>query len=135
MGWMRQRVRRHSVGVDPDLSRTPRIHPHPCPAPIEGAGFSRTGCVGLLFAVVFVASPAFAQTDNDLHGRLEVQDAGQFSPSDSIQASLGERAADDALANLRFTWEPTWAPGACRRTTSSASMTARTYCWRMPRAV
>ncbi|HTX48038.1 MAG TPA: hypothetical protein VME40_01490 [Caulobacteraceae bacterium] len=62
---------------------------------------------GLVLAV-FLAAPALAQSDNDLHGRLEVQDAGQFSGPDSIQSSLGAAAADDALANLRFTWEPSW---------------------------
>jgi len=57
---------------------------------------------------LFLAAPVFAQTDNNLHGRLEVQDAGQFSAPDSIQASLGDATANDALANLRFTWEPSW---------------------------
>src|SRR5579863_7199239 len=59
-------------------------------------------------AVAAVSASAFAQTDNELHGRLEVQDAGQFSTPGSIEAAFGEQTADDALANLRLTWQPTW---------------------------
>jgi len=55
-----------------------------------------------------LAAPALAQTDNSLHGRLEVQDAGQFSGPDSVQAALGDATANDALGNLRLTWEPTF---------------------------
>ena len=41
--------------------------------------------------VALIAGPGVAQTDNNLHGRLEVQDAGQFTGSDSLQAAFGER--------------------------------------------
>ena len=54
------------------------------------------------------AAPAFAQADNTLHGRLELQDSAEFNGPDSIQAALGDRTGDDGLANLRLTWEPTW---------------------------
>ncbi|HUO13241.1 MAG TPA: hypothetical protein VMU37_10850 [Caulobacteraceae bacterium] len=66
--------------------------------------------VALGFAALLTAfaGPGVAQTDNDLHGRLEIQDAGQFSGPDSIEAAFGEQTADDALANLRLTWQPTW---------------------------
>ena len=37
-----------------------------------------------------------------------MQDAGQFSGSDSVQAALGDRAGNDALGNLRLTWDPTF---------------------------
>jgi hypothetical protein len=60
----------------------------------------------LTFALA--ASPAFAQTDNNLHGRLELQDAGQFTGADTVQAALGDAAANDAVGNLRLTWEPTF---------------------------
>ena len=60
------------------------------------------------FLVLLAAAPALAQTDNGVHGRLELQDAGQFSGPDSLQAALGDRTANDALGNLRLTWEPTW---------------------------
>jgi len=64
----------------------------------------------LALATVFVLLPlpALAQTDNRVHGRLELQDAGQFTGPDSLQAALGAQTANDALGNLRLTWEPTW---------------------------
>ena len=61
-----------------------------------------------LAAALVLAFPALAQTDNNLHGRLEVQDAGQFAGPDSIQAQFGAQDANDALGALRLTWEPTW---------------------------
>jgi hypothetical protein len=55
-----------------------------------------------------LAEPAFAQTDNALHGRIELQDSAEFNEPDSIEAAFGDRAGDDGVANLRLTWEPTW---------------------------
>ena len=49
-----------------------------------------------------------ARADNGLHGRLEIQDAGQFASGDSLQAELGDREANDAQGNFRLTWEPSW---------------------------
>ena len=82
---------------------------------------------GLLLALV--AGPVLAQTDqaqtaptqsgqvqsdqppaHQVHGRLELQDAEQFTGADSIQAQLGQQTANDVLGNLRLTWEPTWGP-------------------------
>lgn len=45
---------------------------------------------------------------NQVHGRLELQDAEQFTGAGSVQAQLGEQTANDVLGNLRLTWEPTW---------------------------
>ena len=74
-------------------------------------------------ALALLAGPAFAQTDqsatnqapsdepstaNQVHGRLELQDAEQFAGANSIQTQLGEQTANDVLGNLRLTWEPTW---------------------------
>jgi hypothetical protein len=59
-------------------------------------------------ALSAVCSPAWADTDNDIHGRFELQDAGLFARSDSIEAALGEQDGNDLLGNLRLTWEPTW---------------------------
>jgi hypothetical protein len=61
-------------------------------------------------AVSLSAGAAYAQADNDLHGRLELSDSGLFSSGDSIEAALGAKDSDEALANLRLTWEPTWGP-------------------------
>jgi hypothetical protein len=44
----------------------------------------------------------------DLHGRLELQDAGQFSRGDSLASALGAREANDAFGDLRLIWEPSW---------------------------
>jgi hypothetical protein len=44
----------------------------------------------------------------NLHGRLAIQEAGDFSRDDSLQSALGARDANDLLANLRLIWAPTW---------------------------
>lgn len=67
---------------------------------------SRAWLAGLFLALLAVR--ALAQTDNQVHGRLEVQDAEQFTGAQSVQAALGERTANDAFGNLRITWEPTF---------------------------
>src|SRR5579884_1670951 len=69
------------------------------------------GALASLAAVVFAgaaAAQSAGQADNNIHGRLELQDAGQVSKGDSIQAALGARDANDALASLRVTWSPTF---------------------------
>ena len=67
---------------------------------------SRAWLAGAFLALL--AGRALAQTDNQVHGRLEVQDAEQFTGAQSVQAALGLRTANDALGNLRITWEPTF---------------------------
>jgi hypothetical protein len=49
-----------------------------------------------------------AENSIDLHGRLELQDAGQFSRGDSLASALGAREANDAFGDLRLIWEPSW---------------------------
>ena len=44
----------------------------------------------------------------DLHGRLELQDAGEFTRSDSLQSALGAQQSNEALADLRLIWAPRW---------------------------
>ncbi len=75
-------------------------------------GWKRPVCAVLVgLAIAFCsATSALAQTDNGVHGRLELQDAGQFAGSDSVQAALGDRVANDAAGNLRITWEPASGP-------------------------
>ncbi len=54
-------------------------------------------------------APPSARADPDaVHGRIELQEAALYTPSDSIYASAGPRDGDDSLANLRLIWEPTW---------------------------
>src|SRR5438477_3790931 len=43
-----------------------------------------------------------------LHGRLELQDAASFAREGSLDAALGAKGRNDALADLRLTWEPSW---------------------------
>ncbi len=62
---------------------------------------------GLLLALLLSERDAWAQS-MDLHGRLEFQDAGEFSRGDSLETALGAREANDAQANLRLIWSPTW---------------------------
>ena len=64
-------------------------------------------CVGLAIFVSAVFSPAMADS-NDVHGRIELQDAGTFARSESIDSALGAEDRNDLLSNLRLTWEPTW---------------------------
>ena len=80
------------------------------PSPTASRSRSHRRATRLRWQLLALASaaPAFAQADNDLHGRLEVQDADQFTGPDSIEAQLGEQTANDGLGNLRLTWEPTW---------------------------
>src|SRR5580704_10082903 len=78
--------------------------------PMRQPSRPRPRLAALALGAALAAAPALAQTDDSLHGRLEVQDAGQFSGPDSVQAALGDQAANDALGNLRLTWEPTYGP-------------------------
>jgi hypothetical protein len=59
--------------------------------------------VGLLAAA---SSPALA--DNDVHGRVQVQDMAAFARFDSLDNFLGAGTRNDFLGNLRITWEPSW---------------------------
>ena len=57
------------------------------------------------FALTLVAAGPAARAA-DLHGRLELRDAVDFSARDSLAAALGAAQANDALASLRLIWEP-----------------------------
>lgn len=59
-------------------------------------------------AIYGFASSAAVADPNDIHGRLELQDAGIFARDDSIESALGDQDANDLLGNFRFTWEPSW---------------------------
>jgi hypothetical protein len=69
---------------------------------------SRPRCAVVAALAFFAAGPCAAQTDNGLHGRLELQDAGQFTGPGTVEADLGDGAANDAVGNLRLTWAPTF---------------------------
>lgn len=75
----------------------------PAPPPLSRA----LRLVALASACCFACGSAQADSD-DIHGRLEIADAGTFSHGDSIEAALGDEDADDLLGNLRLTWEPSW---------------------------
>jgi hypothetical protein len=61
----------------------------------------------LALALGLVGAGARAQS-MDLHGRLELQDAGEFTRSDSLQSALGAQESNDALGDLRLIWAPSW---------------------------
>jgi hypothetical protein len=63
------------------------------------------GALGV--ALVLAGADARAQS-TDLHGRLELQDAGEFFRGDSLASALVAREANDALGDLRLIWEPDW---------------------------
>jgi hypothetical protein len=62
-----------------------------------------------LAAVLALASlSGAARADNDVHGRIELQNVGAFARSDSLSAALGVQDSNDALGDFRLTWEPSW---------------------------
>jgi hypothetical protein len=63
----------------------------------------------MALAAAFFCAPGFADTDG-IHGRLELQDIGDFARGDSLDAALDLPDRNDASANLRLTWEPSWGP-------------------------
>jgi hypothetical protein len=63
--------------------------------------------VALALSLGLAAPAAFAQS-TALHGRLELQEGGDFSRSDSLQAALGLKDANDAQGDVRLIWDPSW---------------------------
>ena len=61
-----------------------------------------------LAAAVLLGSAFAAHADNDLHGRIEIQDFGAFARSDSLDAVLHARDRNDLEGNVRLSWEPRW---------------------------
>ena len=59
----------------------------------------------LVLACCVLAAPAAAE---GLHGRLELQDVAAFDSAQSLSAMLGARQRNDALGDLRLTWQPRW---------------------------
>jgi hypothetical protein len=61
-----------------------------------------TACRWTAAALVaaLASAPAASQADGLLHGRLELQQSGEFSTAGG--------AASDTLGNLRLVWEPSW---------------------------
>lgn len=53
-------------------------------------------------------APENGTGDNGLHGRLELQEGAAWSQDDALETALGARTRNDAGADLRLTWEPTW---------------------------
>jgi hypothetical protein len=68
---------------------------------------ARAALAALALGLVLAGAGARAQS-MDLHGRLELQDAGEFSRDDSLQSALGAQQSNDALADLRLIWAPSW---------------------------
>lgn len=68
----------------------------------------RLGALTAFGAALIVAGAHARAQSMDLHGRLELQDAGEFSRGDSLANALGARESNDALADLRLIWEPSW---------------------------
>jgi hypothetical protein len=64
--------------------------------------------IALAAAFALAAGRVWADSDDDIHGRLELQDAFLFSRGDSIEAASGDEDGNDILGDLRLTWEPTW---------------------------
>lgn len=63
----------------------------------------------LALCLAWSAWPAPAGAEPlDIHGRLELQDAGAFARGDSIDDVLGAKNRNDFSGNLRLSWEPRW---------------------------
>ncbi len=74
-------------------------------APVLSGGRRGEAIAAAVFLVLFASA---ARADNDVHGRLELQDLGAFARDDTLDASLGAADRNDAMINLRVTWEPSW---------------------------
>ena len=57
-------------------------------------------------ALLLYGTPAWA--DDAVHGRVELGYRYSFENSGSLSALLGEETRNDALGDLRLTWEPRW---------------------------
>jgi hypothetical protein len=62
----------------------------------------------LLAAAMFLGVAMGARADNDVHGRIEIQDLSAFARADSLDALLHARDRNDIAGNVRLTWEPSW---------------------------
>ena len=63
-----------------------------------------------LAAAMLLGSVAGARADNDLHGRIEIQDVGAFARAGSLDAFLHARDRNDLQGNVRLSWEPSRGP-------------------------
>lgn len=69
----------------------------------------RTAALLALALAGVVCAPACAQSGG-LHGRIELQEAGLFAPSDSLVQAAGGDISNDLSGSLRLTWEPSRGP-------------------------
>lgn len=69
-------------------------------------GGGQASIAAALFLLSLFVLPVRA--DDDVHGRLELQDLGAFAREDTLDASLGAEASNDMMVNLRLIWEPSW---------------------------
>ena len=82
--------------------------------PTRGGAFwlrPALAALALALGVALAAGRASAQAADPgdaLHGRIELQDMGLFGRTGGIDAALGPKDRNDALTNVRLTWEPSW---------------------------
>lgn len=74
---------------------------------------SRTIVSALAGVCLLWAGPAVAQdflqdVQQEVHGRILLQDVGAFEDTHSVDAYLGYRNRNDVLGDVRLTWEPSW---------------------------
>ncbi len=63
-----------------------------------------------LWGAASFAQDVGAFSNQDIHGRIELQDVFAVNRAQSLAALLGERNLNDALGNFRLTWEPRKGP-------------------------
>jgi len=70
--------------------------------------FGHLSVISLALAVVLplLATAAAADTDNLVHGRIELQEIGSFTRSNTLDAELHAQDRSDFNTDIRITWEP-----------------------------
>jgi hypothetical protein len=64
----------------------------------------------IIFSVVVgvVVYASSGRADDDIHGRIELEDTGSFNRGYSLDAAQGTIDHNDGLMNLRLTYDPDW---------------------------
>jgi hypothetical protein len=71
--------------------------------------FEGGALAGIATLLLLTATPSLADDGDDaIHGRVELQDAGNFVRGNTLDAQFGGENRNDFLSDIRLTWEPSW---------------------------
>ncbi len=98
-----------NFGVGQNIG-APRPEKSPRSAPSFSTLPQREGAI--LATLFLLTTPALADDGNDgddaIHGRVELQDAGNSVRGNTLDAQFGGENRNDFLSDIRLTWEPSW---------------------------